>query len=133
MKLKRAFLRILLLAGAVVIVPSVPADDEKKPEKAPPKRVEGFRAQPSERIQQLAKELNLTDEQKEKVRPIFREEAQQLRELRQNTDLSRQDRLAKLKENRQELIGKLKEILTPEQLEKFKQLRSEGPRRRKQE
>ena len=86
-----------------------------------------------ERIRQLAKELDLTDEQKEKLRPIFREQAQKLRELRQNTDLARQERVAKLREYREELIGKLKSILTPEQLEKFKQLRSEGPRRRKQE
>ena len=133
MKLKRPFLNLLLLGSALAVIPSVRADDDKKDEKPPPKRVEGFRPQPGERIQQLAKELDLTDEQKEKLRPIFREQAQKLRELRQNTDLARQERLAKLKEYREELIGKLKSILTPEQLEKFKQLRSEGPRRRKQE
>jgi len=133
MKQKRPILKLLLLASALALAPSVRADDDHKDEKAPPKRAEGFRAQPGERTQQLAKELDLSDQQKQKLRPILREQAQKLRELRQDTNLDRQERLARLKEYRQEFITQLKTILTPEQLEKFKQLRSEGPRRRKQE
>ena len=61
------------------------------------------------------------------------EQAGKLRELRDEKDLSRQDRLAKLKELRQGLDAKVKPILTPEQLEKWNKLRSEGPGRRRQE
>ena len=131
MKLKRPILKILVLGSALAFTPFIRGDDAKKDEKSPPKRVEGF--QPGERIQQLVKELDLTDEQKQKLRPILREQARKLRELRQDDNLDRQERLAKLKEYRQEFLNELKTILTPEQLEKFKQLRSEGPRRRKQE
>jgi len=56
-----------------------------------------------------------------------------VRELRDNKDLSRQDRVAKLKEIREGVDTKVKAILTPEQLEKWNKLRSEGPRRRRQE
>ena len=131
MKLKRPFLNVVLFA-AVAIASPVRAFDQKEKEN-PPNRIEGLRQHPGERLQHLAKELDLTADQRQKLRPIFREQMQRLRELHDDKDLTPRERMAKLKEYREELIGQLKDILTPEQLEKFKQLRSEGPRRRKQE
>ena len=81
----------------------------------------------------MAEQLKLTDEQKEKLKPIFQEERKKVRELRDNKDLSRQDRVAKLKEIREDVTSKIKPILTPEQLEKWNKLRSERPGRRGQE
>ena len=102
------------------------ADAPVKPER----RIFSDRA---DRLQQIAEQLKLTDGQKEKLKGILQEEAKKIRELRLNKELSRQDRVARLKEIRKEMLDKIKPILTPEQLEKWKELRSEGPRRRKQE
>ena len=89
-----------------------------KPETAPEK------ARPAiqERLKKLSENLNLTDEQKEKLKPIIREQAGKIRELRQNSDLSREDKLAKFKELRQDMDKKIEPILTPEQKEKWKKL-----------
>jgi Spy/CpxP family protein refolding chaperone len=83
-----------------------------------------------DRLQQMAEELNLTPEQKEKVKPILQEEAQKLRALRQDASLSPEQKREKARELRQELVNKLKPILTPEQLEKWQRLHAQRPGKR---
>ena len=127
---KLSLLAVLLGSLLGVLPASRAADNDAKPAdktdaKAPPTR--------AERLKAVSEQLKLTDEQKEKIKPILQEERKKVRELRENKDLSRQDRVAKLKEIREDVGTKLKPILTPEQLEKWNKLRSEGPRRRKQE
>jgi Spy/CpxP family protein refolding chaperone len=117
----------------LALIPSAPADDPKPADPAPAKPERRSFSGRIDRLQQVAEQLKLTDGQKEKLKPIFQEEAKNIRELRQNKELSRQDRVAKLREIRKEIQDQTKPILTPEQLEKWKELRSEGPRRRKQE
>ena len=107
------------------------ADADSKP--ADNKPAAPGRAAVRDRLQQISEELKLTDDQKEKLKPIFRDEAAKLRELRNDKDLSREDRVTKVKAIRDDAAAKLKPILTPEQLEKWNKLRSEGPRRRRQE
>ena len=107
------------------------ADNDAKPADGQP--AARARGAGRDRLAQVSEQLKLTDDQKEKLKPIFKEEATKLRELRDNKDLSREDRMAKAKEIREGLAAKIKPILTPEQLEKWNKLRSEGPRRRRQE
>ena len=78
-----------------------------------------------ERFKNLAEQLNLTDEQKQQLKPILREEAQKLKNLRAQTDLSRRQRRAQLIQIRQDLLARIKPILTPEQLDKWQQLRAQ--------
>ncbi|MDE3066652.1 MAG: hypothetical protein KGJ60_03785 [Verrucomicrobiota bacterium] len=78
----------------------------------------------------LAQALNLTDEQKPKVQAAFKDMRQQMRDLRQNTDLSRKERMAKAKTLRENLDAKLKDILTPEQFQKWQDMRSKMRHRR---
>jgi protein CpxP len=75
-----------------------------------------------DRLQQISKELNLTPEQKEKVKPILQAEREKLRGLR---DLAPDQRREKAKEIRKEMGDKLKAILTPEQLEKWQKMRQQ--------
>jgi Spy/CpxP family protein refolding chaperone len=71
------------------------------------------------RTESLARRLNLTDEQKEKVRPIMEEETKKYEELRPTLkDMTPQDRSAKYKEIREATNAKLKLILTDEQWQK---------------
>jgi len=125
----------MCIVAAACLLASLPlsraADADTKP--AENKSAAPGKAAVRDRLQQISEELKLTDDQKEKLKPIFREEAGKLRELRNDKDLSREDRAAKIKTIRDDAAAKVKPILTPEQLEKWNKLHSEGPRRRRQE
>ena len=74
---------------------------------------------PLARLEGAIKELNLTEEQKEKLRPIYREQMEKLRELRQDTSLSPQQKRERFQAAREELTAEVKKVLTPEQLGKW--------------
>ena len=63
--------------------------------------------------------LNLTDEQKAKLRPILQEENQQLDTLQNNTSMTQEQKMAKANEIRQNASPKIRAILTQEQLQKL--------------
>ena len=73
-----------------------------------------------ERMQDTARELNLTPEQKEKLQTIVRERMEKLRDLRQDTSLSPQEKREKFQAAREEITAEVKKVLTPEQFEKWK-------------
>ena len=77
------------------------------------------------RMQKVAAELGLTEEQKQQLKPILKGEWARLKALRDDQSLTRPEKRAKLKALREELLPQLKEILTPEQLAKWQQLRQE--------
>jgi len=77
------------------------------------------------RMQKFAMELGLTDEQKQRLQPILREEWTKLKALRDDQSLTRLEKRKKLQAMREELLPQLKGVLTPEQLAKWQQLRQE--------
>jgi periplasmic protein CpxP/Spy len=76
--------------------------------------------------------LNLTDEQKAKLRPIIMEENQQMEALRGDNSLSQEQKIAKANQIRADASPKIKAILTPEQLQKLAQLQQERAREQQQ-
>ena len=86
-----------------------------------------------DRMKHIGDELQLTDDQKEKLKPIFHDEAQKMKALRQDTSLSKQDKKAKLKTIREDMRAKVKTTLTAEQLEKWSKLREEAPKRHRKQ
>ena len=83
-----------------------------------------------DRIAHLKEELNLTDDQVAKLKPVMQEEGKKLRELRSDTTLSREDKLSKVKTIHQDLAAKVKPILTTEQYSKWEKMQ-EGARKRR--
>ncbi len=76
----------------------------------------------------LAQELNLTQEQRQKLEPIFQQQMQQMRATREDTSLTPEQRRVKMDQLRQSTHSQINSVLTPEQQEKFKQLREKhGP------
>ena len=73
-----------------------------------------------ERMQETAKELNLTDEQKQKLQDILREKLEKLRGLKDDTSLTREEKMEKVKAVREEITSEVKNILTPDQFDKWK-------------
>jgi Spy/CpxP family protein refolding chaperone len=105
------------VAGTLTIQPLARADATNTP--APP--AAGSRAGAlRERMQDTARELNLTPEQTAKLQTIVRERMEKMRDLRQDTSLSAEERREKLQAGREELLAEVKKVLTPEQFEKWK-------------
>lgn len=75
------------------------------------------------RMQHLARYLNLTDAQKAQIKPILQNEGQQLKALRNDTSLTPDQRKVKVQEIRQATRAQIQPILTPEQVAKFQDLR----------
>jgi periplasmic protein CpxP/Spy len=74
-----------------------------------------------ERMDRMSKELNLTPEQKEKIRPLLEEQDKQMSELRSNTSLTPEQKRDKARAMMMEAHEKFVAVLTPEQKEKLKQ------------
>ena len=74
-------------------------------------------------IEQLTTNLSLTADQIPKVKAVLDEQRQKMGELFQDQDLSQDDRRAKMKEIRDGVMAKMKDILTPDQFEKWQKMR----------
>ena len=104
------------IAGVLSLQPLTRGADTNQP--APP-AAGGRLGAMRERMQETARELNLTDEQKEKLQAIIRGQGEKLRELRQDTSLSQPEKAEKFKAIREDIIAEAKKVLTPEQFEKW--------------
>ena len=78
-----------------------------------------------ERLQEISQALNLTDDQKEKIKPIIQAELIKIKALRSDTSLTHSQKAERLKAIREENAPQIKAILTPEQLEKWQKIREE--------
>jgi Spy/CpxP family protein refolding chaperone len=72
----------------------------------------------------IAKMLNLTDDQKAKVQPIMDAQREKMRAVFQDDSLSTDDKRAKMKAIRDDTNAKLKPILTPEQFQKWQAMQT---------
>jgi Spy/CpxP family protein refolding chaperone len=81
------------------------------------KQMRGDRAE--QRLKRLSKKLNLTDEQKEKARPIVQDEEKQIADLDNDSAMTPQQKHKKTREIRMASRTQLDSILTPEQKEKL--------------
>ncbi|HXH49499.1 MAG TPA: hypothetical protein VNM47_09150 [Terriglobia bacterium] len=85
---------------------------------------------PEDQLARMTKQLQLTDEQQAKIKPIIEEQHKQMMDLRQDTSMSREDRFAKFREVRQQSLEKIKPILTTEQQKKWQKMQEERRGRR---
>jgi len=90
----------------------------KKSEGGPGNRMAGLQ----ERLDKMSEELKLTDEQKEKVKEAWRAQFEKMRGLR---DASPEERREKGKAMLDEQDKKMKEILKPDQYEKWQKMQGE--------
>lgn len=72
----------------------------------------------------LPQELNLSNEQQQKVESVNADFKAKMTELRSKSDLTKEDKRAKMKELRKEHRDAINNILTPEQQEKMKELKA---------
>ena len=79
----------------------------------------------------LTKRLALTDDEKTNVAAALADNRQKMRDLRQDTSLSNDDKRAQAKQLREDLNAKMKDILTPDQYTQWLKLSTTDPEERR--
>ena len=77
-----------------------------------------------QRLQVMTKQLNLTADQQQKIKPLLESENQQMQALHQDTSLSQEDRMSKMQQIRQSTNDQIKSSLNPDQQQKFEEMAS---------
>jgi protein CpxP len=77
--------------------------------------------------------LNLTEEQKAKLRPIIADENQQMEALRNDNSMTQEQKIDKANQIRAQASPKIKAILTSEQLQKLAEMQQERVRQQQQD
>ena len=111
-------LTALLLSSALSLTPASSHAAEKTNDTT---HAERFR----ERLQEISQALNLTEDQKAKLKPLLQAEMVKIKALRADTSLTHAQKAEQFKAIRQDSAPQVKAILTPEQLEKWQQIRAE--------
>lgn len=112
--IKSGLVAALALGGLLALTNVASAQDAKEGKKG--------RFSPEQRLEQLTKDLTLTDAQKPKVKAVL-EDTQKKRADLQNVDQS--ERREKGRALMEDENKKMKEILTPEQYEKYQKILAE--------
>jgi Spy/CpxP family protein refolding chaperone len=107
-----------------------PASNDQATTQAMGNRGHMRQADPAKRLEWMSKKLNLTDDQKAKLQPIFQDEFQQMKAVRDDASLSREQRHEKMMQIRQTFHPQVTAVLTPEQQQKLEQMKQERASRR---
>jgi len=98
----------------------------------PPQAHEAMGASsPEAHLQMLSEKLNLTEDQKAKLKPVLQDQAQQMKAVRDDTSLTPEQKAAKKKAIHETTHDQINAVLTPEQQEKFKEMKNEGMEKHK--
>ncbi len=112
--MKKLSLIVAVALGSLVACSLATAQEAGKDAAKKGKR--GF--SPEQRLERMTTQLNLTDEQKPKVKAVLEEFGKKYQGL---ADLPQEERRTKGREIRQEETKKLKEILTADQFRKYEE------------
>ena len=86
---------------------------------------------PEAHLQMLSEKLNLTEDQKAKLRPILQDQAEQFKAVHDDSSLSQEQKSAKMKALHESFHEQINGVLTPEQQVKFKQMKQEAMEKHK--
>ena len=129
-KARTAFAVAILLAIALPLATVAQTD-------APPAQPQGQMGEhhmgrmggppsPQQHLDHLSQMLNLTDDQKAKIKPILENESAQTKSLFQDTSLSPQDRHAKMRDVHEKSMAQIRGLLTADQQAKLDSMKHEG-------
>lgn len=113
--MKRNHLTALLAAGLLMAPAALMAGDDKPKQPRPG-------ASQRDRVDQIAKRLKLSAEQRKQWNEVVRVQGVKMRALHQKRDLAREQRAKQLAELRKETNAKLSQILNKEQQAEYRQI-----------
>ena len=129
--MKKILFAALVCAGFATTA-SAQIDRVVKPRDSASNKMRGPMGGPSrEQNEQMMKELNLTDAQREQMKKNNEEMRPKMEALRNNTALSEEDKRAQMKSLREEQKAKMDALLTPEQKVKWDAMRKKMMEERK--
>ena len=114
----------LVFAGPVA-PQDPPAAAGAPDEGAAPSGKAGHEGGMQSRMESLSKQLNLTDDQKAKVRPIVKREMERIKEVRNNSSLTQGEARRRIRRIRQNSNQQIAEFLTPDQKKQLEEMREE--------
>jgi periplasmic protein CpxP/Spy len=76
---------------------------------------------PDEQVARMTKRYNLSSDQQAQIKPILANQQQQMQALRQDSSLSREDKMAKMKSIHDDSSSKIQALLNDSQKQKFAQ------------
>src|SRR5206468_2348126 len=79
-----------------------------------------------ERFEQFSKTLSLTEDQQQKIKPLFEAQAEQLKAVYSDTSLSKQEKQDKAQAIHSATEEKIEPLLTPDQMEKWGEWKQKG-------
>ena len=89
---------------------------------------------PQAELDRLTKELNLSKDQQDKIKPILEDQQKQMQALREDTSSDQQTRFGKMRDIHKSSTEQIRAVLTSEQQTKFdemqKKMMERGPGRR---
>lgn len=77
------------------------------------------------KLEKMSAELQLTPEQKKQMLPIMMEEGKKMKAIKSNTSLGPLQKAMQLKQIGTDMDSKVQPILSPEQYQKFQQIRQQ--------
>ncbi len=125
---KISLVAALVLGGLLACCTLAKAQDTNNPSSTTPKKGKRGMMTVEQRLERMSTELNLTDDQKPKVKAVLEDTGKQMQGL---ADLSQEDRRAKMKTIREDEGKKLKDILTPDQWDKFQTMMQDMGKKKK--
>ncbi|MEJ0091030.1 MAG: hypothetical protein WDM80_14965 [Limisphaerales bacterium] len=125
MKSTKTMLVAALAAGALLAGGSSLLAQDATNTPPPVEHGPGMKGRPD-----IAKQLDLTAEQKPKVEAIMKGMMDKRKELREDTSLTQEEKRDKGKALQEDTAKQLKAVLTPEQFTKWQEISKRGPRMR---
>ena len=90
-----------------------------------PEQQQAFPARREAHRAEMAAKLGLTDEQQSKLKNLLQSTREQRQSVLNNTTMTNDQKLAQLKQIRENTKAQLATILTPDQMQKFREMRKE--------
>jgi protein CpxP len=94
------------------------------PDASAPQQGGGYGHQPKspdEQVARMTKRYNLSSDQQAQIKPIIANQQQQMQALRQDSSLSREDKMAKMKSLHEDSSTKIQAVLNDSQKQRFAQ------------
>ncbi|HET9742291.1 MAG TPA: hypothetical protein VFQ00_06050 [Terriglobales bacterium] len=132
--MKKLYLAVAL-AGMLTLGGAVFAQDVQDAQPSPQEHANAQNGEhrgmmsPDAMLDHMSTELNLTEDQKTKIKPILEEQSKKMSDLRSDTSLSREDRRAKMKDIHESTMSQLRPILNADQQKKLEEMMSRRPER----
>jgi periplasmic protein CpxP/Spy len=128
MRIRRWMTGAAVAAVALFVLAFSPAWAQESPGGQPPEAQGGQAGEhhhahampsPEQRADYLAKQLNLSDDQKGKALAAFQDEQKQMESVHSDSSLSREDRRTKMQQIHENTVSQVKGMLNPDQAKKY--------------